>query len=94
VAWDLRVEKAVRAMETDERVEQMCVNVGGDGRVFVSGGVDETVRLWDWRTGICVSEGVGHSGRVARVRMDHTGERVVSCAPDEAIFMWSVYNAR
>ena len=38
--------------------------------MVVSGGNDQTVRLWDWRTGDCLAILEGHEGKVWSVSVD------------------------
>jgi WD40 repeat protein/tetratricopeptide (TPR) repeat protein len=55
-----------------------------DGRWIISGGRDQTARVWSVTTGRPAVAPLSHSGTVAHVRFDPTGERVLTTAADGA----------
>jgi WD domain, G-beta repeat len=62
---------------------------GGD-RLLASAGEDGIARLWDGLNGSGIRQFVGHSGRVTRVAIDPTGERVVTAGVDRTVRVWDV----
>jgi len=66
------------------------VAVTGDGRTVVSGGGDETVRVWDLASGHCRATLQGHTGAVASVAVTGDGRTAVSGARDRAVRVWDL----
>jgi WD40 repeat protein len=64
-----------------------CVCALGDGR-FVSGAVDETLRVWESATGVCVRVLEGHSGAIKCVCALGGGLIASASALDKALRVW------
>jgi WD40 repeat protein len=90
--WDLRQPEPVRAIEYARDHEATTIAFSHDNRFFVTGGTDQAVRLWDFRTGRPMNEGLGHSGTVSRVRFSPDDRQVVSVGADGCIFVWNVFD--
>ena len=58
-----------------------------DGDTIVSGSGDETVRVWDAKTGQVLHVLEGHSREVASVAME--GDTIVSGSWDKTVRVWS-----
>lgn len=70
-----------------------AVAVSTDGRFVVSGGGDNTVKLWDVESGGLIKTFVGHSNRVTSVYLsaDKAGNsRIVSGSDDHTVKLWDV----
>lgn len=69
-----------------------CVAFSPDGKRFVSGGLNETVIVWDTATQTPVLELKGHSGTIISVGFSPDGKRVVSSArsglDDAELIVW------
>jgi WD40 repeat protein len=63
-----------------------CLDVFGPW--LVSGGVDQTLRVWHWPSGECRRVLHGHTGLVWGVQV--FGDRIVSCSQDKLLKMWSL----
>jgi WD40 repeat protein len=63
--------------------------VSSDGKLLVSGGSDNTIKVWDTATGrlLRTLEGHGHSERMDSVAFSPDGARIASAA-DRTIGMW------
>jgi WD40 repeat protein len=69
-----------------------CVALGklGEREVVVSGGVDETVRVWEPSTGEALQVLKGHTHQVVTVALGQLGERevIVSGSGDNTVRVW------
>jgi WD40 repeat protein len=59
-----------------------------DGKRLASGGDDQTVRLWDARSGEFLSTGRGHTGAIYDVAFAPDGRRLVTAALDGTARIW------
>lgn len=104
VAWDVnapnsggvRIRQQVVAEERDylrsfpgHRGKVLCVATLQEGDIFISGGNDRSVKLWEFRTGSCIQNFVGHSGPVSSVcAFDES--TILSGSYDRTARMWDV----
>ncbi|KAF7346977.1 WD40 repeat-like protein [Mycena venus] len=65
-----------------------CVAFSPDGERIVSGSTDETVRVWNSRTGDLIAGPIQHSGRVNSVAFSPDGEHIVSGGHDTLVRVW------
>ncbi|CCA77459.1 related to WD40-repeat protein (notchless protein), partial [Serendipita indica DSM 11827] len=67
----------------------VAVAFSPDGSRIVSGSRDQTIRLWDAKTGEPVGDPLrGHSNSVTAVAFSPDGSRIVSGSEDETIRLW------
>ncbi|KAJ3011772.1 UNVERIFIED_CONTAM: hypothetical protein HDU68_001533, partial [Siphonaria sp. JEL0065] len=59
-----------------------------DGKTVVSGSWDETVKVWDTRTGECIRTLTGHTDAVTSVAISADSKTVVSGAWDTTVQVW------
>lgn len=52
------------------------------GNLVLSGSIDTTARLWDVRSGRCLSVKTGHTDEVLDVAFDASGSSFVSASAD------------
>jgi len=64
--------------------------ITADGTFVISGSVDESVHIWDARTGLLVADRTGHEGSVSFVtsHVGPDGLRVLSARADGGVFVW------
>ena len=65
-----------------------------DGKTLASGGLDQTVRLWDMPSGKPLAQLVGHDSEVKAVAFSPDGKMVASGAGDAIIRLWNVANGK
>ncbi|GAA6049383.1 hypothetical protein JCM3770_007318 [Rhodotorula araucariae] len=65
-----------------------CVAWSPRGDLVASGGVDETVRVWDVQKGRCMRVLPAHSEPVSAVQFSRDGTMLVSCSWDGYIRIW------
>ena len=66
------------------------VAVTPDGKYVVSGSSDETIKLWDIKTGEVIRTFEGHTSYVSSVAVTSNGKYVVSGSWDETIKLWDI----
>ena len=65
-----------------------------DGHRIVSGGEDNTLRLWNADTGQPIGTPLtGHTGRVNKVAFGPDGHRIVSAGHDHTVRVWDADTA-
>ncbi|KAG8995014.1 POC1 centriolar protein A [Tulasnella sp. JGI-2019a] len=66
-----------------------CVVVSPDGRTIISGSYDNTLHLWDARTGAAIGEAMkGHTDWVTCVAVSPDGTTIVSGSDDNTLCLW------
>ncbi len=59
-----------------------------NGRCLVTGGVDRTVRLWEFVNGQMIAKWDGHQGEVSAAAFHPLGRRVTSASCDTTLLVW------
>lgn len=68
----------------------LCAAFSPDGRLAVTGGRDDTLRLWDVRTGDELRRLVGHAHEVTCATFTPDGQHILSGSGDRTIRVWAV----
>lgn len=63
-----------------------------DGRYVLTGSEDNTVRMWDRSTGVCVRVFEGHTNSVTSVHITTDSQIVMSSSEDRTIKLWNAQN--
>ncbi|TNY24352.1 Wdr5 protein [Rhodotorula diobovata] len=82
-----KVEHAARVLQ-GHLTAVFCVAWSPRGDLVASGGVDETVRVWDVQKGRCMRVLPAHSEPVSAVQFSRDGTMLVSCSWDGYIRIW------
>jgi mono/diheme cytochrome c family protein len=72
----------------------LCLALSADGRLALSGGKDQSVRLWDVVSGKMLHNLEGHADEVNGVAFSPDGKRVLSCGSDRTVRVWSVESGK
>jgi len=87
--WDLRMADPVRSVDLDEEINTVAISP--DDRYLVTGGIGQTVKVYDIGTSLEKSMGVGHSRAVQKLQFSPDGKQVVSVGLDHSIMVWNFY---
>ncbi|MCG8623182.1 MAG: hypothetical protein MJE68_14450, partial [Proteobacteria bacterium] len=72
----------------------MAIAYSPDGKMLASAGRDETVRLWNPKTGENGATLTGHGGLVTGVAFSPDGKRLFSGSGDATVRLWSTETHR
>jgi len=61
-----------------------------DSKKIVSGSGDNTLRVWDSKTGKCISTLIGHLGSVTSVAFSDDSKMIVSGSSDKTLRIWDI----
>jgi hypothetical protein len=67
-----------------------CVEFSADGKLLLSGGTDNTVRVWDTATGKALKVLRGHAGQVRACHFAPDGEMLLSAGHDHLAKLWDL----
>jgi serine/threonine-protein kinase len=85
-------ESRILKGHTHQLIETVAVSA--DNRLILSSGYDNTVRLWDMRTGKEIRRFVGHKGLVHGLAFTADSKRVVTSGSDGTVRLWEVATAK
>ncbi|KFH40933.1 Vegetative incompatibility protein HET-E-like protein [Hapsidospora chrysogenum ATCC 11550] len=66
----------------------MSVAFSPDGRQIASGSYDDTIKVWDYRSGACTQTLEGHDGPVRFAAFSPDGRQIASSSHDSTIKVW------
>ncbi len=61
-----------------------------NGQTLASGSEDQTIKLWDWKTGQCLKTLTGHQGWVKAIAYSPDGKHLTSGSFDHTVRVWDV----
>lgn len=66
----------------------MDLNWSPDDSMLASGSLDNTIHIWNMRTGMCTTVLRGHSSLVKGVTWDPIGSFIASQSDDKTVIIW------
>lgn len=90
--WDTLRGEQIDALKTgEEKIETIALS--NDGRILVSGGYDEKIRLRDLSSKDAMKVFKGHDGPVMKVALSDDASIMASSSSDRTIRIWDVQSA-
>jgi WD40 repeat protein len=90
--WGLAALDALRRFDAGSPV--LAVAISRDGGTVVSGGNDQSVRVWDPATGQQRAQMTGHAGPVLALALTPDDAMIVSASGDLTLRLWDVSGGR
>jgi WD40 repeat protein len=87
--FDPATRKEIRKFPTPDRVTR-CGGIDPDGKLVVTAGTDNIVRLWDAVTGQETQHLEGHAGPILALAFSPDGSRLASASADRTVKVWDV----
>jgi len=90
ILWDVE-NRQPKQMFTDHQGDVMSVAVYDPKGLFVSGSVDSTCKVWDYRSKkACIRTFTGHESDINTVAFFPDGNAVISGSDDSTIRLWDI----
>ena len=88
--WDLQTKKEMPPLRGRTKAV-FCLAFKKNGAQLLSGGADNSVRLWNIRDGSLQHDPfLGHTGTITSVAFDPKNAHTVSCSTDKTIRLWDL----
>jgi len=81
-------------LQTGHSSRVNCAVFAPDHRWLASGGVDNTIRIWDVSSGLELRALHGHNNWINSLAVSHSGELLASAANDQTLKVWNVTSGR
>ncbi|KAL3317686.1 Cilia- and flagella-associated protein 52 [Cichlidogyrus casuarinus] len=88
--WELYDGSMIRELDGSRSgsINGMDISVGGE--IFVTGGDDRLIKVWNYSDGDVTAIGIGHSSAITRVKIAPDQKFIVSVCEDGGIFIWDM----
>lgn len=86
--WDPRQKAAVNHIETEYPVTAVCLSEAGNE--IYSGGIDNSVKVWDARKMENIYSMTGHSDTITSLEVSPDGQSLLSNSQDSTVRTWDV----
>ena len=90
IFWDGFNATVIRELEGSVNGMPTSVDISPDGRLFVTGGDDKLVKVWDFETGDIVAIGKGHCGAIKKAVFAPNQSIIISVGAEGGIYIWKL----
>jgi len=89
--WSAGDGKEIRVLEgSEQEINSVDITESAGGDLFVSGGNDRLVRLWNYDSGNLLALGRGHSGSISSIKISPDRTKAISVGLEGGIFIWNL----
>ena len=88
--WDIHNARSAQVLGEESNSLSLCGAFSPDGRLLVSGTIEQGLRTWDLTNGQERTPLVGHLGRVSAVAFASDGKTLASGSWDRSVRLWNV----
>lgn len=88
------VAKPELVLQTGHTLKVNCVAFGPDGLWLASGGADNSIKIWDVRSGRELRSLNGHTGWVKALAISRDGKWLASGSNDRTVRVWDVFSGQ
>ncbi|XP_012220706.1 cilia- and flagella-associated protein 52 [Linepithema humile] len=86
--WETLDCSLVREVEGSSVGTLNCIDISSDGRCFVTGSSDSTVKIWEYDSADSTHVGVSHAAIISACKFSPDGKHVVTASADGEIIIW------
>ncbi|KAH0789582.1 cilia- and flagella-associated protein [Histomonas meleagridis] len=90
IFWDSFNGSIIRELEASINAQPKSVCISPDGTLFVTGGDDKLVKVWDFQTGELAYVGKGHCGNIRNAIFSPDQSIIVSVGEEGGIYIWKI----
>lgn len=86
--WETLDCSLVREVEGSSVGTLNCIDISSDGRFFVTGSGDSTVKIWEYDSADNTHVGISHAAIISACKFSPDGRHVVTASADGEIVIW------
>ncbi|KAJ3635496.1 hypothetical protein MTP99_008401 [Tenebrio molitor] len=86
--WEVLDGTLVREVEGSTSGAINALDISEEGSVFVTGGNDQIVKLWNYQLGVTTHIGTGHAAVITAARFSPDQKHIVTTSGAGTIFIW------
>ena len=91
--WEVASGKHIKTIEW-HKDSPACLSFSSDGKILISGNLDNTICLWEVASGKCIKKLEGHNGYVYSVSISPEAKMLASGSADCSIKLWNITNIK
>lgn len=86
--WETLDGSLVREIEGSSTGTMNCVDISPDGRYFITGSNDCTIKIWEYDSADLTHVGTSHAAIITACKFSTDGKHIVTTSADGTIMIW------